>query len=218
MSLKLKELQREFAAAPDNEELRSALIVGLMEAGHDSEASDLLKARFHCSIPWDKHSGREHSQTRHCETCNKTVHFVTTEEELAKKARRNGCMVAPGSLVQKYCESLSRDLREGLDDGSKGPHCLSITADADYKLLELDHYPQTIRNWSGSWPFLPMVLKSEKDIPSRSSTFVLAATLPPDKEVSDHLLTVVGYKTVVVTYIPDRDAERLHRERRELFA
>lgn len=217
MEWDIDELRREFKAAPDNEALRSKLVLALMRAGLDSEATALIKDRFHCPILWDSHEGRDHSRARHCETCNKTVHFVATESELIKRAERNECVVAPAHLVEQYCGDLGRNQGEALRDASKGPHCLSGQSSAQYTLDELDHFPHRIRGWSGAWPFTPMILKSESQQSPALSKLVLAATVPPEEDVAKALLKVSGFQSIAVVYVSKLDRKRLQRERRDLY-
>lgn len=214
--LNLEELRQQFADDPENEELRLNLIMAIMKSGDKLAARKLVYDRFHCSIPWERHSGRPHSQARHCETCNKTVHFANSEEELEKLAGRNRSLVAPRPLVEKYCDGLANELGEGKAREISGPQCLSMISESDYDLADLEHYPEPIQNWSGNWPFLPMRLISEKELKAEDSTLVLVATLPPDSESSEQLLTVLGYKSLAVLYVSNKTLEQLQRERHGL--
>ncbi|MDF1666508.1 MAG: hypothetical protein P1V97_32465 [Planctomycetota bacterium] len=125
----IDQLQRQFSASPDNEDLRAKLIIALRRNGREDEAQELVKSRFSCPVSWDQlETLSPNEMTRHCKQCDKAVHFVSNLEELNKRAEKQECVVAPPELVNQYCDQLTKNSLPLAKDSKDLPHCMNAFA------------------------------------------------------------------------------------------
>lgn len=140
----IDELERNFSANPEDENLRSQLIIALRRAGRDAEAIQLIQGQFRCPMKWDDLKPISPSSTdpfaysdpniRHCGDCNKTVYFVFDAESLHRRAAKNQCIAAPQYVVDEYSDRILRPLGPSKD---RLPHCMNSVEGrgADFTLL-----------------------------------------------------------------------------------
>ncbi|MDF1666908.1 MAG: hypothetical protein P1V97_34480 [Planctomycetota bacterium] len=209
----LEDLRRKLVAAPDNEELRAALIIALRRAGFDSQAQKLIKERFHCPAEWDDHSitGQE---ARHCETCDKPVFFVTTAHELKERAKRHECIVAPMNLVDSYCRDMNK---RPVPDFSEGPHCMNARIENRANLTRLIHYPEDLNALNQPRSFILMLRKKQENVSTQERAVVLLGSKPTRPEFLAKLKDDLGVKSVELQFASAKEIARLYDERSELF-
>lgn len=216
LELDLDKLRRDFAACPDNEQLESELIRALMRVGLDSEARDLVKARFHCSIPWADHKIADRS-SRKCRTCEQSVHFVSTAEELRERAKNRDCVVAPEDLVEAYYQE--RCLKGASDNSelSKGPKCLASMAGRRGNLAEFIHYPDTLPPLAQAPSFLFMITRDQERLSPEERTVILLELYPSHSNQVEFLTESLGVKKIEQQFISESELIRLNKERGALF-
>lgn len=213
MDNNLEDLRRKLIAAPDDEELRATLIIALRRAGFDSQAQKLIKERFHCPVKWDDHKITGQI-SRHCETCDKPVYFVTTASELAERAKRHECLVAPMNLVDSYCQTMNK---RPVPDFSEGPHCLNPQVENRANLSRLVHYPDDIEALRQRRSFILMLRKNHRDVPRADRTVILLGSRPTRGEFLEQLKVDLGVKSVELQFASRAEIDRLYDERRMLF-
>lgn len=211
MELNLEELRRACAAAPDNMESQSELVRALMRSGLESEALDLERARFHCSIPWGDHKLTDRS-SRECRSCERSVSFVSTLEELRQHAHNGDCIVAPEDLVDAFY--LERCLSGELNNG---PRCLGSMAGVRGDLTELVHYPEALPAMAQRPCFVFMVTKDQEDLSPELRTVILLELYPSHKNMVELLTESLGVKEVKQQFISEPELRRLYQARGSLF-
>ncbi|MDF1666907.1 MAG: hypothetical protein P1V97_34475 [Planctomycetota bacterium] len=216
MESNLEELRRRYTAAPDNEELRSELIRALMRSGLESEARDLVRARFHCSIPWEDHRLTDRS-SRKCRSCEKSVTFVSSAEELRKHAKNRDCIVAPEDLAEAYYQERCVNLAGQNQELNKGPSCLGSMPGVRGNLAELIHYPETLPSVAQQPCFVFMISKDQEGFSAEQRTVILLGLYPSHKNMLELLTESLGVKKIEQQFISEPEVVRLYEERGTLF-
>ena len=213
MNSNLEELRRKLKGDPENEELRSTLIIALRRAGFDVEAQKLIKGRFHCPVTWEEHTASG-EDSRHCETCDKPVYFVNTLAALEDRAKKQECIVAPMNLVDSYCEKVSR---VPVPDLSKGPHCLNARLENRANLSRLVHYPDDDPEYNVRQPYIYMLRKKQRHVPREERIVILLGAKPTPPGLLDRLKVLLEVKKVELQFASEKEISRLLRERARLF-
>lgn len=213
MNSNLEELRRKLEGDPENEELRSTLIIALRRAGFDVEAQKLIKGRFHCPVTWEEHTATG-EDSRHCETCDKPVYFVNTLAALEDRAKKQECIVAPMNLVDSYCEKVSR---VPVPDLSKGPHCLNARQENRANLSRLIHYPEDLIALNRGRSFIFMLRKRQQHSPIQDRIVIVLGSRPTSAEHLQRLQVQLGVKAVELQFASEGDIARLYEERARLF-
>lgn len=213
MNSNLEHLRRQLEGDPENEELRSTLIIALRRAGFDVEAQKLIKGRFHCPVTWEEHTATG-EDSRHCETCDKPVYFVNTLAALEDRAKKQECIVAPMNLVDSYCEKVSR---VPVPDLSKGPHCLNARPENRANLSRLIHYPENDFLMNVGPSFIIMLRKKQRHVPREERVVILLESEPISPTLLEAYKNVLEVKRVELQFASEKEIARLLSERARLF-
>lgn len=210
----IDELKRKFAAAPDDEDLRATLIIALRRSGRDSEAQELVKEKFACPISWDVLSpeSEANERQRHCQQCDKTVHFVSSLSGLKFRAEKQECVVAPADVVDQYCEELTKTALPMLKESKKFPYCMNALEGKKAVREKLDHY----QRWDTDYHrhSVPMIAK-ESNNPERP-LHILVAAIPIDQDTVQRITQNTGIENWEVHYGSPDLVEKLSAERNAL--
>ena len=91
-----------------------------LDAEEWRQAKREIRKSLKCPMDWEKLTDTEDPKVRNCDVCKKSVHLVTTDEELGRALRLNQCIAwkIPDDIKDKY-KALSFTL--GRPELSYGP-------------------------------------------------------------------------------------------------
>ena len=91
MDSELRDLERAVQAAPQDVTLARQYEAALLRAGRRDAVHQLYRFKFACPVRWGSFT-IVGDGVGHCAECDRNVHFVETEEELARHVDAGDCI------------------------------------------------------------------------------------------------------------------------------
>jgi hypothetical protein len=92
MDADLSELRRQRDADPGDADAARRYEAALLRAGRRDELERLYAFEFRCDQDWNAMQPTAEPGARDCAKCRKTVHSVSTREELERRVREGACV------------------------------------------------------------------------------------------------------------------------------
>lgn len=174
-------LRRQMELDPSDSAARQSYLVALMRADRREEALLLIREGFMCSQRWTELTPTPEQQQRHCQSCQKTVHFCWTLDELRRHTEDQSCVAAPFELVQSFYK---RDL-ESLTK-PKAQRSELCVLESELPWIEFDHrkVPDEILNSLDPYNAIQLEVLPYK---RQGSILFMASALPRNIHIQDTL-------------------------------
>lgn len=95
MDTALETLRRAHEADPSDEQAARAYALGLRRAGETEALERLYAFKFKCDVDWwslPLAGAKLNSDERRCDRCQRSVHFVHTQDQLSERVQAGACV------------------------------------------------------------------------------------------------------------------------------